>query len=110
MYRLLTLAVAGCAFTAERCRAPGSATLRKQERRKFFHFFPGSGFLSTFLEQQRYVPRKTLPALGRMSPQSATFRHSEYGSIAEFGFVALDFWKILERSLVLDRFHKFLWN
>lgn len=77
----------------------------------FFHFFPGSGFLSkTFLEQQRYVPRKTLPALGRMSPQSATFRHSEYGSIAEFGFVALDFWKILESSLVLDRFHKFLWN
>lgn len=36
----MTLAVAGCAFTAERCRAPGSATLRKQERRKlfFFHF------------------------------------------------------------------------
>ncbi len=34
----MTLTVAGGAFTAERCRAPGSATLRKQERRKFFDF------------------------------------------------------------------------
>lgn len=86
-------------------------TQKAGAKKAFFFSFLSSGFLSkTFLEQQRYVPRKTLPALGRMSPQSATFRHSEYGSIAEFGFVALDFWKILESSLVLDRFHKFLWN